>query len=104
MAEEIAFNAKVERPGVCNAMETLLVHAEVAPSFLPRMVRRLARGRRRGAGLPEDAGPGPGSGAATEEDWDTEYLDLILSVRSSAPSKKPWPTSRDTAPAWPRPS
>ena len=83
MAEKICFNAKVQRPGVCNAMETLLVHRQAAPKFLPAMAKRYLeagvelRGdpatRRILKGLPVRP--------ATEKDWATEYLDLILSVK-----------------------
>jgi len=81
MAGEIAYNAKVERPGVCNAMETLLVHADVAPAFLPALAARL-----RAAGVEVRGCPGtrslvPAAVPATEEDWDTEYLALTLSIR-----------------------
>jgi glutamate-5-semialdehyde dehydrogenase len=81
MAERICFNAKVQRPGVCNAMETMLVHAAVAPRFLPGMVRKFRdagvdlRGCERTRQIIPDARP------ATEEDWRTEYLDLILAVK-----------------------
>ena len=82
MAEEIAVNAKCQRPGVCNAMETLLVHREVAEKFLPSVARAL---RDQGVELRGDRRTGEvlGAGikAATEEDWTTEYLDLILSIR-----------------------
>jgi glutamate-5-semialdehyde dehydrogenase len=81
MAEEIAFNAKVERPGVCNAMESLLVHERVASDFLPPMIRRLREAGVEVRGCPRTRGLVPGVTAATEADWDTEYLDLILSVR-----------------------
>jgi glutamate-5-semialdehyde dehydrogenase len=84
-AEAIAINAKVQRPGVCNAAETLLVHADVAADFLPRALSAL---RERGVELRVDArarslaGPLADSLAeATEEDWATEYLALILAVR-----------------------
>ncbi len=81
MALHIAINAKCQRPGVCNAMETLLVHEAVADRFLPRAGRALAaqgveiRGDERTCALVPQAIP------ATEEDWSQEYLDLILSVR-----------------------
>ncbi|GAB4348742.1 MAG: glutamate-5-semialdehyde dehydrogenase [Candidatus Abyssubacteria bacterium] len=81
MAEQICMNAKAQRPGVCNAMETMLVHARVAEEFLPRIAEKLAaagvevRGCEKTRALIPDAAP------ATEEDWRTEYLDLILSVR-----------------------
>ena len=81
MAAEIAFNAKVERPGVCNAMETLLVHAQVAPAFLPGFVARLGQAGVEVRGCPKSQALVPGIRPATEEDWDTEYLDLVLSVR-----------------------
>jgi glutamate-5-semialdehyde dehydrogenase len=80
-AEEICFNAKCGRPSVCNAMENLLVHAGVADSFLPRLAARMAplkvelRGCPRTLAILRDARP------ATESDWDTEYLDLILSIK-----------------------
>jgi glutamate-5-semialdehyde dehydrogenase len=80
MAERIAVNAKAQRPGVCNAMETLLVDAACAAAFVPRVVRAM-----RAAGV-EVRGDGrvralvPDVDAATEADWDTEYLDLVLSV------------------------
>jgi glutamate-5-semialdehyde dehydrogenase len=83
MAERIAVNAKVQRPGVCNAAETLLVHAEAAPAFLPRALSAL---RERGVELRLDgrsrtlAGQS-GDGDATDEDWDTEYLALTLAVK-----------------------
>jgi len=81
MAAEIAFNAKVERPGVCNAMETLLVHAEVAAGFLPGFVARLAQAGVEVRGCPRTRAIVAGLRPATEEDWDTEYLDLVLSIR-----------------------
>jgi len=81
MAEEIAFNAKVERPSVCNAMETLLVHVEVAPAFLPRFVARLVQAGVKVRGCPRAQRLVPGVEPAAEEDWDTEYLDLLLSIR-----------------------
>jgi len=83
MAEEVAFNAKVQRPGVCNAMETLLVHEQVAGAFLPTTVKRLQeagveiRATDRVRAVLDD---GTQIQDATEEDWSTEYLDLILSV------------------------
>jgi len=80
-AIEICDNAKCQRPGVCNAMETLLVHQDIAPTFLPRMAERF---REKGVvlhGDPASVSLVPGMKEATEEDWYTEYLDLILSVR-----------------------
>ena len=81
MAEEICFNAKVQRPGVCNSMETMLVHQDVAEEFLPRMIRRFQEANVEVRGCPQVRKIFPGVEAATEEDWRTEYLDLILSVR-----------------------
>jgi len=82
MAEAIAVNAKCQRPGVCNAMETLLVHRDVAEKFLPAVARAL---RTKGVELRGDARTcevlGGEVKAVTEEDWTTEYLDLILSIR-----------------------
>jgi glutamate-5-semialdehyde dehydrogenase len=80
-AEEIVVNAKCQRPGVCNAAETLLVHADVAADFLPRVGGRLAE---LGVELRacDRARPHlPQAKPATEEDWATEYLSLILAVR-----------------------
>jgi len=84
-AVAIAVNAKVQRPGVCNAMETLLVHADVAAELLPRVLREL---RESGVELRVDgrtrslAGPLADTlGEATEDDWATEYLALICAVR-----------------------
>ena len=82
MAEKIAVNAKCQRPGVCNAMETLLVHRDVAGEFLPSVAKAL---RDRGVELRGDKRTCEVLGAdvkpATEEDWTTEYLDLVLSIR-----------------------
>src|SRR5919197_2288455 len=80
MAERIRLNAKVERPSVCNAIENLLVHEGVAPAFLPRIAGALAA---RGCELRGDAASRalvPELKPATDADWDTEYLDLVLSV------------------------
>jgi glutamate-5-semialdehyde dehydrogenase len=81
MAGEIAYNAKVERPGVCNAMETLLVHAEVAPALLPALAARLRAAGVEVRGCPRTRSLVPAAVPATEEDWDTEYLALTLSIR-----------------------
>jgi glutamate-5-semialdehyde dehydrogenase len=86
-AEAIALNAKVHRPGVCNAAETLLVHADVAAEFLPRALRTLhtvgveLRCDPRASAYARDHEGEIPVVAATEEDWATEYLDLILAVR-----------------------
>jgi len=81
MAEEIAFNAKVQRPGVCNAAETLLVHKEVAPKLLPDLLARLAEAGVELRGCKHVREIYPAAKPATEEDWATEFLDLILAVR-----------------------
>lgn len=81
MAERICFNAKVQRPGVCNAMETLLVHKDIAKQFLPRMVRKFEQAKVEIRGDKKTKAIVPQVKDATEEDWSTEYLDLILSVR-----------------------
>src|SRR3984957_4704071 len=83
MAEQIVVNAKCQRPGVCNAIETMLVHEEVARQFLPRCADELwERGvELRGDGLTQEI-LGPKVIPATEEDWKTEYLDLILAVKT----------------------
>ncbi len=88
-AEAIVLNAKTQRPGVCNAVETLLVHAEVAGEFIPRVLRSLAlagvcvRGDERTCQLAASPQASPGELAlerATEKDWATEYLSLTLAV------------------------
>lgn len=81
MAEDICYNAKVQRPGVCNAMETMLVHRGIAKKFLPSMIRRLKESGVEIRGTPEAKKIAPGIRLAKETDWSTEYLDLILSVR-----------------------
>ncbi len=81
MAERICTNAKVQRPSVCNAMETLLVHEAIAPSFLPSMIAKLQGAGVEIRGCERTLSLIPGIRSAREEDWSTEYLDLILSVR-----------------------
>ncbi len=81
MAVRICVNAKTQRPGVCNALETLLVHRAEADSLLPRIVSAL---RERGVeirGCPETLARIPDGVPAAEEDWSAEYLDLILAVK-----------------------
>lgn len=80
MAKKIVVNAKLQRPGVCNAMETLLVHEAAAPMLLPEIAEALRAGGCELRGCPRtqqiiDCIP------ATEEDWTTEYLDKILSIK-----------------------
>jgi glutamate-5-semialdehyde dehydrogenase len=80
-AREIIVNAKVQRPGVCNSAETLLVHADVADAFLPRTLHAL---REAGVELRGDERVqviDATVGVATEDDWATEYLALVLAVR-----------------------
>lgn len=84
-AEEIVVNSKVQRPGVCNAAETLLVHEAVAAEFLPRIAKRLEE---EGVELRADAqarvlaGPQQQEiGLAADSDWDTEFLALVLAVK-----------------------
>ncbi|HVE14586.1 MAG TPA: glutamate-5-semialdehyde dehydrogenase, partial [Elusimicrobiota bacterium] len=81
MAEAICLNAKAERPGVCNAMETLLVHEAAAKAFLPRMAARYADAGVELRGCPRTRKLVPSAKPASETDWDTEYLDLILSIK-----------------------
>ena len=81
MAERICFNAKVQRPSVCNAMETLLVHEGIAPRFLPTMIAKFQRAGVEIRGCENTRALVPGLNKATETDWSTEYLDLILAVR-----------------------
>jgi glutamate-5-semialdehyde dehydrogenase len=80
MAERICLNAKVQRPSVCNAIENLLVHEAIAPDFLPRVVRALRAARCEVRGCTRTRAIVPDVAAATDADWDTEYLDLVLSV------------------------
>ena len=81
MAESIVVNAKVQRPGVCNALETLLIHDAIAPSFLPRIVSSLrksgveVRACQRGLAIVPDLKE------AHEDDWYEEYLALVLSIK-----------------------
>jgi glutamate-5-semialdehyde dehydrogenase len=81
MAVKLTMNSKVQRPGVCNALETLLVHQDVAERFLPVAARELIsagvelRGCERSRNFVDSMKP------ATEEDWYAEYLDLILAVK-----------------------
>ena len=81
MAEAICFNAKVQRPGTCNAMETLLVHQAIAPSFLPPLLARYREAGVEIRGCPRTVALVPGVKPAAESDWGTEFLDLILAVR-----------------------
>lgn len=81
MAQNLCFNAKVQRPGVCNAMESMLVHKDIAVEFLPKMIKKFReagveiRGCEKTQKIVKDVT------RATEKDYHTEYLDLILSVK-----------------------
>ena len=81
MAEEIVMNAKVQRPAVCNAMETLLVHSSVAEKFLGTLAVRLKEYRVELRGDETTRRILPDAKAATEKDWETEYNDFIMNVR-----------------------
>ena len=81
MAQKISYNAKVQRPGVCNAVETLLVHRKIAPSFLPLAADKLKAAGVELRGCPETRRILKDVKEAREEDWGTEYLELILAVR-----------------------
>ncbi|MFA5688607.1 MAG: glutamate-5-semialdehyde dehydrogenase [Kiritimatiellales bacterium] len=81
MALHISENSKCQRPGVCNAMETLLVHKDIAPEFMPRAVELF---KTCGVELRGDAAArkfDAGMQKATEEDWHAEYLDMVLAVK-----------------------
>ena len=81
MAADICFNAKVQRPAVCNAMETLLVHERVADRFLPAMLKRFRAGGVEIRGCPKTLAFLPEAKAAEPSDWPAEFLDLILAVK-----------------------
>lgn len=81
MATDIIVNAKVQRPSVCNAAETLLVHRTLAETWLPGALDSLAAAGVEIRGDEAVRGLWPRAGAAAEEDWATEYLDLVLAVR-----------------------
>ena len=80
MALAICYNAKCQRPGVCNAMETLLVHRDIATDFLPKMAANFEQAGVKLLGDEKARHITPSMGVATEADWESEYLDLILSV------------------------
>ena len=80
MAREIVINAKCQRPGVCNAAETLLVHEGAAP-VLPEIAEELRKRKVEMRGCQKTLKILPGIQQASEEDWSTEYLDLILSIK-----------------------
>jgi glutamate-5-semialdehyde dehydrogenase len=83
MAVRVILNSKTQKPGVCNALETVLVHQDIAAAFYPKLAAALVEAgvEMRGdtAALPH---LGASAKAAVEEDWKTEYLDLILSIKT----------------------
>ena len=81
MAERICMNAKVQRPSVCNAMETLLVHEAIAEKFLPPMIAKFHASGVEIRGCEKTRALAPGIKEASNEDWNAEYLDLILAVK-----------------------
>ena len=80
-AEEIALNAKVQRPGVCNAMETLIIDKDIVKSFLPRMIERYKKSNVEIRGDEKVREIFSDIKQAKEEDWQEEYLELILSIK-----------------------
>ena len=81
MAGEICFNAKVQRPGTCNAMETMLVHKDLSSSFLPAMIGRFIKAGVEVRGCAKTRTLVPDVKPARDADWDTEYNDLVLNVK-----------------------
>jgi len=81
MAADICFNAKVQRPAVCNAMETMLVHEGIADRFLPAMLKRFREAGVEIRGCPKTLAFLPEAKAAEPSDWPAEFLDLILAVK-----------------------
>jgi len=81
MARKICFNAKVQRPGVCNAMEKMLVHQAVAEKFLPGMIADFRQAGVEIRACPKTRKIVKGLKVATQKDWEEEYLDLILTVK-----------------------
>lgn len=81
MARKICLNAKTQRPATCNSMETLLVHRDIAGSFLPPMAEDLRNSGVELRGCEATRSIVPGCVAAVEDDWHAEYLDLVLAVR-----------------------
>jgi glutamate-5-semialdehyde dehydrogenase len=81
MAQNICFNAKVQRPGVCNSMETMLVHRSISQEFLPQMAERFIKAGVEIRGCPETCRMLPDARKADPADWPEEYLDLVLAVK-----------------------
>ncbi len=84
MADEICFNAKVQRPGTCNAMETMLIHQDVARAFLPAILGRMKKAGVEIRGCDRTREIVSDIAIANDKDWDTEYNDLILNVKTVA--------------------
>jgi glutamate-5-semialdehyde dehydrogenase len=82
MAEEICYNAKVQRPGTCNAMEAMLVHQDLAKVFLPAIIGRMKKAGVEIRGCAKSRAIVPDIKEATDKDWDTEYNDLIVNVKT----------------------
>ncbi len=81
MASRICINAKVQRPGVCNAMETLLIHKDIADTFVPRIAMDMRQHGVELRGCSISCDLASGIKPATPEDWDAEYLNLTLAVK-----------------------
>ncbi|MGM0416612.1 MAG: glutamate-5-semialdehyde dehydrogenase [Thermodesulfobacteriota bacterium] len=81
MASRICINAKTQRPGVCNAMETLLIHKDIAETFVPRIANDMRQHGVELRGCSITCSLASGVSPATADDWDAEYLDLILAVK-----------------------
>lgn len=81
MARDIVINGKVQRPSVCNAVETVLVHADCAATMVPALAAALVEKGVEIRGCPRTLALVPGARAATEEDWPAEFLDLIVAMK-----------------------
>jgi len=81
MAEKISLNAKVQRPSTCNAMETLLVHQQIARTFVPDLIRKLTEAKVEVRGCPKTCQLAPEAKPASESDYGQEFLALILAVK-----------------------
>jgi glutamate-5-semialdehyde dehydrogenase len=81
MAVRVAVNAKAQRPATCNALEKVLVHQAVAAEFLPLLARAMAEAGVELRGCPRTREHLPAARPATEQDWEAEYLDLVLAVK-----------------------
>jgi glutamate-5-semialdehyde dehydrogenase len=81
MATPIIINAKIQRPGVCNAVEKLLINSKIATTYLPKIITELRNHKVEVRGDQKTCQIMPDVKAATEQDWHTEYLDLIISIK-----------------------